>query len=119
MCVWGIGFGFFWFCVLVWRFFWWGLGVCFVLVLGFFLSHLLSSVCVLGSLVACTDSFPAVAFHRMIEVERDLCRSSCPTPLLKQGHLLLMVLQCRDEQGIVLLKYPDLLLPSVTFNAVY
>jgi len=25
--------------------------------------------------------------HRMIEVERDLCRSSGPNPLLKHGHL--------------------------------
>ena len=26
-------------------------------------------------------------YHRMVGVERDLCGSSSPTPLLKQGHL--------------------------------
>ena len=39
--------------------------------------------------------------HRMVEAGRDYWKLSCPTPLLKQGHLLLMVLQYRDEQGIV------------------
>lgn len=40
--------------------------------------------------------------HRMLGAGRNYWKSSCPTDLLKQGHLLLVVLRYSDGQGIIL-----------------
>jgi len=38
-------------------------------------------------LYSCLDTFGGSQNHRMLEVGRDLCGSSSPTPVPKQGHL--------------------------------